>query len=198
MTWVKVCGMTRAEDIAAAEAAGADAIGLVLVPESPRAITVDRAAELAATVTVQAVLLTKDFIPEDLIAAALAVGVDAVQPYGAHASEAADMAAEVGLFVLRPIDLNFDVSAIPETHVPLFDNRSGPELGGTGQTFDLRLLPTTDRRFVLAGGLGPDNVGEAIRLSRPWGVDASSRLESRPGIKDPDLVARFVREAKQA
>jgi phosphoribosylanthranilate isomerase len=198
MTWVKVCGMTRAEDIAAAEAAGADAIGLVLVPESPRAITVDRAAELAATVTTQAVLLTKDLIPEDLIAAALAVGVDAVQPYGAYASEAADMAAEVGLFVLRPIDLDFDVSAIPEAHVPLFDNRSGPELGGTGQTFDLRLLPTTDRRFVLAGGLGPDNVGEAIRLTRPWGVDASSRLESRPGIKDPDLVARFVREAKQA
>ena len=78
MTWVKVCGMTRVEDIAAAEAAGADAIGLVLVPDSPRALTVDRAAELASAVTTQAVLLTKDLVPEDLIAAVLAVGVDAV------------------------------------------------------------------------------------------------------------------------
>lgn len=198
MTWVKVCGMTRAEDIAAAEAAGADAIGLMLVPDSPRAITIHRAAELAATVTTQAVLLTKDFRPEDLIAAVLAVGADGVQPYGAHASEAAEMAAQVGLFVLRPIALDFDVSALPEDHVPLFDNRSGSKLGGTGETFDLSLLPATDRRFVVAGGLGPDNVGEAIRRCRPWGVDATSRLESRPGIKDPDLVARFVREAKRA
>ena len=198
MTWVKVCGMTRSEDIEAAEAAGADAVGLILVAESPRAITVDRAAELAAGVTTQAVLLTKDLLPEDLIAAALAVGVDAVQPYGLHVSEAADMAAEVGLFVLRPIDLDFDMSAIPEAHVPLFDNRSPTALGGTGEPFDHSRLPVTDRRFVLAGGLGPDNVAEAIRSTHPWGVDATSRLEARPGIKDHDLVARFVREAKQA
>lgn len=198
MTWVKVCGLTRVEDIAAAEAAGADAIGLVLVPESPRAITVDRAAELAATVTTQAVLLTKDLLPEDLVAAALAVGADAVQLYGAHVSEAAEMAAAVGLFVLRPVEVDFELTLIPEAHVPLFDNRSGSTLGGSGLPFDHRLIPATDRRFVLAGGLGPDNVGDAIRATRPWGVDASSRLETRPGVKDHDLVARFVREAKQA
>jgi phosphoribosylanthranilate isomerase len=108
------------------------------------------------------------------------------------------MAAEVGLFVLRPIDIDFQLSLIPEAHVPLFDNRSGSNLGGTGLPFDHRRLPATDRRFVLAGGLGPDNVGAAIRATRPWGVDASSRLEARPGVKDHDLVARFVREAKQA
>lgn len=198
MTWVKVCGMTRAEDIEAAEAAGADAIGLVLVAQSLRAISVDRAAELAAKITTQSVLLTKDLQPEDLVAAALAVGVDAVQPYGAHASQAAEAAAAVGLFVLRPVGLDSDMSVIPEDHVLLFDNRTGAALGGTGQPFDHRLLPVTDRRFVLAGGLGPDNVGQAIRATRPWGVDASTRLEVRPGVKDPDLVARFVREAKQA
>jgi phosphoribosylanthranilate isomerase len=198
MTWVKVCGMTRAEDIEAAEAAGADAIGLVLVPESPRAVTVDQAAELAAGVTTQAVLVTKDLLPEDLVAAALVVGVEAVQLYGAHAAEAADMAAEVGLFVLRPVEVDFDLSTIPESHVPLFDNRSGPLEGGSGQSFDHRLLPRLDRRFVLAGGLGPDNVREAIRATGAWGVDASSRLEARPGVKDHGLVARFVREAKQA
>ena len=198
MTWVKVCGLTRIEDIAAAEAAGADAIGLVLVPESPRAITVDRAAELAAAVTTSAVLLTKDFLPEDLVAAALAVGVDAVQLYGDHASESAEMAAAVGLFVLRPVEVDFELALIPEAHVPLFDNRSGSHLGGSGLPFDHHLVPITDRRFVLAGGLGPDNVADAIRATRPWGVDASSRLETRPGVKDHDLIARFVREAKQA
>jgi phosphoribosylanthranilate isomerase len=190
--------MTRVEDIEAAEAAGADAIGLVLVAESPRAVSFDRARELAAVVTTKAVLLTKDLAPEDLIAAVLATGVDAVQPYGAHSAEAAEMAAEVGLFVLRPVDLEFDVSALPEAHVPLFDNRSPAQLGGTGQQFDHRLLPTIERPFVLAGGLGPDNVRQAIRTTGAWGVDASSRLESRPGVKDHDLVAEFVREAKQA
>ena len=198
MTWVKICGMTRFEDIEAAESAGADAIGLVLVPESPRALTVDRAAELAAKVTTQAVLLTKDLLPEDLVAAALAIGADAVQPYGLHAPEAADMAAEVGLFVLRPVEVDSDLSTIPEAHVPLFDNRSDSRMGGTGEPFDHHRLPVTDRRFVLAGGLGADNVAAAIRATHPWGVDATSRLETRPGMKDHDLMARFVREAKQA
>jgi phosphoribosylanthranilate isomerase len=124
--------------------------------------------------------------------------VEAVQPYGEHAAQAADMAAEVGLFVLRPVEVDFDLSALPEAHVPLFDNRSGPLAGGTGLSFDHRLLPSLDRRFVLAGGLGPDNVREAIRNTRPWGVDATTRLEARPGVKDHALVARFVREAKEA
>jgi phosphoribosylanthranilate isomerase len=184
VTWVKVCGITRAGDIEAAEGAGADAIGLVLVAESPRALSVDQAADLAAKITTQSVLLTKD--------------LDAVQPYGAHAPEAAEAAASVGLFVLRPVGLDIDMSAIPEDHVLLFDNRNGSAIGGTGQPFDHRLLPIMDRRFVLAGGLGPDNVGQAIRDTRPWGVDASTRLEVRPGVKDPDLVARFVRQAKRA
>ena len=193
-----MCGITRADDIAAAEEAGADAIGLVLVAESPRALSVDQAADLAAMITTQSVLLTKDLHPADLVAAALAVGVDAVQPYGAHASQAAEAAAAVGLFVLRPVGFDSDMSAIPENHVPLFDNHNGYQLGGTGQPFDHGLLPVTGRRFVLAGGLGPDNVGQAIRDTQAWGVDASTRLEVRPGVKDPDLVSRFVREAKQA
>jgi len=198
MTWVKICGLTRLEDIEVAEAAGADAIGLVLVADSPRALTVDKAADLAGAVTTQAVLLTKDLLPVDLVAAALAVGVDAVQPYGAHAHEAAEAAGEAGLFVLRPIAPGTEMSTIPPGHVLLFDNPDGPALGGSGRSFDHSLIPRTDRRFVLAGGLGPDNVGDAIRSTHAWGVDASSRLEVRPGVKDHDLVTRFVQEAKKA
>jgi phosphoribosylanthranilate isomerase len=198
MTWVKICGLTRFDDIKAAEDAGADAIGLVLIADSPRALTVDRAAELASSITTQSVLLTKDLSPVDLVAAALAVGVEAVQIYGSHSVEAAQAASEVGLLVLRPVGLHVELAAVPPDHVLLFDNGTGATLGGTGRAFDHRLLPATDRRFVLAGGLGPDNVAAAIRATHPWGVDASSRLELAPGIKDHDLLTRFVREAKQA
>ncbi|MGH8928373.1 MAG: phosphoribosylanthranilate isomerase [Acidimicrobiia bacterium] len=196
MTWVKVCGMTRVEDIEAAEAAGTDAIGLVLITESPRVVSIDRAADLAATVTTQAILLTKDMPPEELIAAALATGVDGVQPYGLHVTEAAKAAGEVGLMVLLPVSLQTDLGSIPDEQIPLFDNPNS--LGGSGQEFDHARLPPTDRRFVLAGGLAPDNVREMVGSTGAWGVDAVSRLELRPGIKDHDRVSRFIREAKRA
>jgi phosphoribosylanthranilate isomerase len=197
VTWVKVCGLTRTEDVEAAIAAGADAIGLVLVASSPRAVTIDQAADLAEGVEAQTFLLTYDLNAEDIVAAALAAGVDGVQPYGRYAEKAAEAAAGAGLLVLRPA-LQHDLRVIPGDQLLLFD-RTGPGgLGGTGVAFDLGTLPVTDRRFVLAGGLGPDNVADVVRKVRPYGVDASSGLEVRPGIKDHTRVARFVREAKQA
>ncbi|HSL26114.1 MAG TPA: phosphoribosylanthranilate isomerase [Acidimicrobiia bacterium] len=194
--WVKVCGITRAEDLLAAEQAGADAIGLVLVAGSPRVISFDRAVDLARLAQVPAVLVTRDMPPEELVAAAIATGAEGVQPYGDHSEEAARAATEVGLLVLRPVGPTTDLASVPDDQVPLFDNRAAGLLGGTGEPFDHSLLPEISRRFVLAGGLNPDNVASAVQRVRPWGVDASSGLEGLPGIKDPDLVARFVREAK--
>ena len=98
--WVKVCGITRAEDLLAAEQAGADAIGLVLVAGSPRVISFDRAVDLARLAQVPAVLVTRDLPPEELVAAAIATGAEGVQPYGDHSEEAARVATEVGLLVL--------------------------------------------------------------------------------------------------
>ncbi|MGQ0850138.1 MAG: phosphoribosylanthranilate isomerase [Actinomycetota bacterium] len=196
--WVKVCGITLEKDVEVAITAGADAVGLVVVPESPRAITYDRAAQLAAVAEVETILLTKDLDPEDLVGAAIATGVDGVQPYGRHAGEAAAAAVEVGLRVLRPISVEVDLATIPIGQIPLIDQRDRGLLGGTGVEIDRSLLPATERAYVLAGGLGPNNVALAVRQVRPWGVDASSRLETAPGIKDPQLVIRFVRAAKQA
>lgn len=197
MTWVKICGLTRAEDIEVAVSAGADAIGLVLIPESPRALSVDQAAELAKGVSAHTYLLTNDLRPEEIVAAAIATGVDGVQPYGGNSEEAARAAVEVGLLVLRPV-LNGDLASVPDNQLPLVDNAAPGRLGGTGALLDETRIPVTDRRFVLAGGLGPANVADIVRRVRPYGVDASSRLEIRPGIKDHDRVVNFVREAKQA
>lgn len=192
-----MCGLTREEDIEAAVAAGADAIGLVLVAESPRAVTVDRASELAGGVQAQTILLTRDLGPEEIVAAALATGVDGVQPYGLYADEASRSAAEAGFLVLRPL-LDATIASIPDDQLLLFDSVGPGGLGGTGLPLDHSRIPSTKRPFVLAGGLGPETVAQAIRRLRPYGVDASSRLEVRPGIKDPDRVERFVREAKRA
>lgn len=200
MTWIKVCGLTQPEDVEVAIEAGADAVGLVLVPESPRALTIDRAAELAQRSSLTTIILTRDMPAADLIAAALAVGADGVQPYGAHVSEASQAAIGTGLMVLRPIAVSGqpDLDAVPADQTPLFDSASPERLGGTGRLFDHSLIPPTDRPYVIAGGLGPENVGAVVRDRRPFGVDASSGLEVSPGRKDPELIRRFVFEVRQA
>ncbi len=199
MTWVKVCGLTRVEDVVAAVAAGADAVGIVLIPSSPRYVPRERAGVLvAAAEGVRRVLLTVDVAPgalEDLLDE---TGADGIQPYGSHASAVATAAVAAGVFVLRPVPVAAGVDLPgPEEGVPLLD-AAGPALGGTGRRFDWELAAGIDGPWVLAGGLGPDNVAEAVAMVRPWGVDASSRLETAPGIKDHGRVAAFVREAKRA
>ncbi|HUO46715.1 MAG TPA: phosphoribosylanthranilate isomerase [Acidimicrobiia bacterium] len=200
MTWVKVCGLSCREDVEAAVGAGADAVGFVLIPESPRAITLEKAVELVDLSSITRIILTRDLGPQDLVAAALAVGADGVQPYGAFSQEASKEAAEVGLMVLRPVPMTgvVDLTRIPAEQTPLLDNFSSDRLGGSGRSFDHTLIPATDREYVIAGGLGPDNVRAVIHATRAWGVDASSGLESAPGRKDLDLIHRFVSEARQA
>lgn len=199
MTWVKVCGLTGADQVEAAQAAGADALGFVLVETSPRAIPPATAARLIAQASAASVILTLDAPPEALIELAGQLGAGGVQPYGAHAAAAAAAATAAGLTVLRPVaaeDLP-SLSEIPAAEIPLVDHRSKGRLGGTGVSFDWARLEGVQRPFVLAGGLRVDNVASAITTVRPWGVDASSGLESAPGVKDVRLIEAFVREAKQ-
>lgn len=200
MTWVKVCGLNRLEDVEAAVSAGADALGFVLVPESPRAITIDQAADLGQGTEALRIILTRDLLPEALVAAALATGADGVQPYGVHSELAAQAALEAGLMVLRPVPVTGPVGVddVPPDQTPLLDSGSPHRLGGSGMTFDYSWLPAGDRPFVLAGGLRPDTVAAAIRQTRAWGVDASSGLEVAPGRKDPELIRRYVLEARRA
>ncbi len=200
MTWVKVCGLTEEEDVAAAVTAGADAVGFVLIPESPRFVTPRRAAALAAVAgSVEKVVLTIDLAPDELLAIAAEVGAGGVQPYGADAALAAAVAVAAGLFVLRPVRAAADmVLPPPGEGIPLLDASDAEVLGGTGRRFDWELATGIERPWVLAGGLGADNVAEAVRALHPWGVDASSGLESAPGVKDHGRVGDFIRKAKQA
>jgi phosphoribosylanthranilate isomerase len=201
MMWVKVCGLTRESDVADAIDAGADALGFVLAPGSPRAIDSVRAAALMDGVPVLRILVTVDTPAGGIAAAVAATGADGIQPHGAHAGEAAEWAQADGLFVLRPITRRSDGSRhdadIPNGKIPLLDSATGDEHGGTGRPLDWNRLEPPNRRFVLAGGLTPENVAKAIETVEPWGVDASSGLESAPGIKDPARVVAFLEEAKR-
>ncbi|NNJ47515.1 MAG: phosphoribosylanthranilate isomerase [Acidimicrobiia bacterium] len=195
MTWVKVCGLSRPEEVEAAVTAGVDAIGFVFYEPSPRHVTPSHARSLAESAGVLTVAVTVDLDADSLLHLADMADVGAVQPHGAHAGEAAAAAVAAGLAVLRPVPVGgpVDLAAISGDELPLLDSDS---IGGTGATFDWSWLDGLERPFVLAGGLGPGNVAEAIERVGPWGVDASSGLESAPGVKDLAKVAEFVQRAK--
>ena len=198
MTWVKVCGLRTPTDVEAAVNAGADAIGFVLAPSSPRYVTQSQAAALGNEVEILTVIVTVDLTASELLAAVETTGAGGVQPHGAYRREAARRAQAEGLFVLHPVPVrgSIDVSDIDEGQIPLLDSYRAGAHGGTGEVFAWGTIPDLGRRFVLAGGLGPDNVGEAIRRVAPWGVDASSGLESDPGVKDLHRIRRYVERAR--
>lgn len=200
MTWVKICGLRTAADVRAATEAGADAVGFVFAQESPRAIRPDLAARLIADAELPSFLVTVDASPAEILDLIDFTGASGVQPHGADAAATAATARRAGFAVLRPVRVTDDVDLgeIPDDQTPLLDTHIPGRHGGTGVRFDSELLPVIDRQWVMAGGLDPSNVAEAIRTLQPWGVDASSRLESSPGHKDHDLITAFVREAKQA
>ncbi len=203
MTWVKVCGLRRASDIAVATAAGADAIGLVLA-DSPRRVEPDLARRLAAGSELPVYLVLVGARPSEALDLAGYIGAAGIQPHGERAAHTAAAAVKAGLAVLRPVRVGPMLlgpegvaGEVPSDQIPLLD-RHHPDLeGGTGLRIDPEWIPDMDREWVLAGGLGPDNIREAVMALHPWGVDASSGLESSPGTKDPALIEAFVERAKK-
>ena len=189
MTWIKLCGMRTAADVSVAQAAGADAVGFVTARRSVRCVSPARAAEIGAGCSIARFLVTEDETPEDLLAAALLAGVTGVQPHGDHALAAAEAALEAGYEVLYPIVVapGLDVQA-PEGTIPILDG----VVPGSGIPFDSSVLADLPAQFVVAGGLNPDNVGEVLTRLRPYGVDVSSGIEREHGVKDPELMQRFV------
>lgn len=194
--FVKVCGLGTEDDVAVANRAGADAIGFVWWEKSPRHRDLATIHRLAALSEIPTVLVTVDLESAALLDAAGRAGVDAVQPHGEHAAVAAAAARRLGFRVIRPIPAGPVPADAAPTDLLLVDTPHPDLPGGSGQTFDWDTL-AIDRPFLLAGGLTPDNVTEAVATVRPFGVDASSGLESSPGVKDADLIQRFIEEAKQ-
>ena len=210
MPQVKICGITRPEDARRAEAAGASYVGCILVSGSPRLVTRERAADIAAGVQIPLVLVTADHEPGSLVSIAREVGASGLQLHGNETPEHIDELRQGGRWELWKavrVRSRDDVLGAFErfgriVDLILLDAWQEGVLGGTGRTFPWDALDSVgDRqargsRIGVAGGLDPDNVAEAVRRLTPDLVDVSSGVESRPGVKDPALVDEFVRKAR--
>jgi phosphoribosylanthranilate isomerase len=190
MIWIKFCGMRSAADVAAAESAGADAVGFVTAARSVRQVSPSEAAEYSTGCSIERFLVTEDETPDSLLTAAEIAGVTGVQPHGEHSREAATAALQAGLKVLFPIPVGdaADASVAPAGTMPLLDGTNP----GSGVRFDPTMIAYLPDLFVLAGGLTPETVREIAFDMDPYGVDVSSGIESAPGVKDAELMARFV------
>ena len=204
MTRVKMCGMTRVEDVRAAAELGVDAIGLVFWPRSPRCVTTAQAVRLVEAlppfVTVVGVFV--DQPRDEIVRVACAVGLGAVQ---LHGDEAMDAWTDFQIPVLKAVgvDDRFDPSVLhtwPARVIPLLDARDPERRGGTGRRIDWTLAAQASgmRPLVLAGGLTPETVREAIRAVAPAAVDVSSGVEERPGVKSVERMSEFMQAVRAA
>ncbi|MFO7898108.1 MAG: phosphoribosylanthranilate isomerase [Planctomycetota bacterium] len=199
---VKICGVRRREDALCAAAAGADLIGLNFWPGTPRCVSVEAAREIAEAVRrrVQIVALFVDAPGDEVLATAEAVGADYVQLHGAESAEFVRGLGERRVIKAFRVESPPDVDRLAgfPAEVYLLDARVRGMKGGTGRTIDWELArkAAAHGRILLAGGLTAENVAEAVRIARPWGVDTASGVELEPGVKDPDKIRRFVDNAK--
>lgn len=204
-TRVKVCGLTREQDVEDAVAAGVDAIGFVFAPGSPRRLGVGRAAELRRRVPpfVTVVGLFVNESVEAMLACVEAVRLDAVQLHGDEPAEVAAALARrtrvIKAFRMSGPDV---IAAMPPfapvTDAWLLDAWVPGVAGGTGARFDWELAlraHALGHPIILAGGLRPENAAEAVARVAPYALDVSSGVEASPGVKDPVKVMRFVAAA---
>lgn len=207
MTRAKICGLARASDVDAAVSAGADAVGFVSdVPvDTPREIAPDRARELAARVPpfVSTVLVTMPETPERAVSLAETVSPDVLQIHDDMSVADVERVVEaVDARVVKSIEATEPEAAARYDEVAdalLVDSAGESGAGGTGRTHDWErtrdLVADLDSPLVLAGGLTPENVAEAVETVDPFAVDVSSGVEAEPGTKDHDAVRTFVRNA---
>lgn len=209
---VKICGLSTPETLEAALAAGADMIGLVFHPKSPRFVTREKARELAGIARGRAeiVALIVDFEPAQAADLVADVNPDWLQLHGRESAEqVAAIRAATGRRVMRALGVagGADLAAIPAYAAVsdriLLDARPPKDAaypGGHGRPFDWTILAELDPGlpFMLSGGLDPANVAEAIRITRPAGVDVSSGVEAAPGVKDIGRIRDFIAAARRA
>jgi len=206
MVRVKVCGITNLEDALVAAAAGADALGFNFWPESPRHIEARRAAELIAYlppfITPVGVVVNESHAGVEHLARAS--GVRAVQLHGDELPEDAAALAAAGLTVIKAFRVGpgFRPQRLRDYAAAgafLLDTRVTGKRGGTGKPFDWSVARRASPygRILLAGGLTPENIADAIRQAQPWGVDVCTGVEKKPGVKDHKRLREFIRRAKR-
>ena len=208
-TRVKICGLSTGETMQAALDAGADMVGLVFYSKSPRNVPLQQAAALALQARGRAQIVVLAVDADDALLKSI---VNAVRPdyLQAHGSETPERVADItrlfavpvikAIKVKEPADVASARAFKDVAELILFDAKAPENLlpGGNGLSFDWNLLKGKDGQFMLSGGLNPENVAEAIRLTRAPIVDVSSGVETTPGKKDISLIRTFIARAKAA
>jgi phosphoribosylanthranilate isomerase len=208
---VKICGITREEDLKMVCDMGADAVGFVVgVPSSPRNLTIEKAKKLIKLVPlfVKSVLVA---VPQDesqILSFHESLKPDIIQIHGEKPLDIALLKEKLsavtmvrGVNVKSEESLNFAIQESKFFDAFLVDSSSSNKYGGTGLTHDWSASKRIrdaihPKPLILAGGLNPENVKEAVKTVKPYAVDVSTGVESKPGIKDPEKVAAFIRNAK--
>jgi phosphoribosylanthranilate isomerase len=205
MTKIKICGITNEADALFCAEAGADFLGFIFVPSSPRHIEPEKAGEIAKR-------LRETANPPKIVGVFQDASADYIREIGKvvfldlaqlHGGESEDDIRELGIPAIKTLHVN---DALPDTHATpsaawlLFDTYDQRRGGGTGRRFDWSLLATYERSkpFFLSGGLTPDNVVAAVSLVRPDAIDVASGVEASPGIKDHDKVARLFERVRRS
>lgn len=199
---VKICGITRVEDALAAAKAGADAIGLVFYAKSPRAVDIEQAREILAVLPpfVTSVGLFVDAERSELERILASVPLDLLQFHGDESVQQCEAFGRPYIKALRVKagdDIAAQVARYPSAQGILLDAYVEGVPGGTGEAFDWSLIPQAlSKPLILAGGLRPDNVAEAVSRVRPYAVDVSGGVEASKGVKDVEKVGAFIRAAR--
>jgi len=203
--YVKVCGITQLADALAAISAGVDALGFNFVPRSKRRVEVALAREIIERIRGQAlaVAVVADLPTREALELLSTLGADRLQLHGDESEDQLQALSPHAFKAVRVGSLADVARALSFPGQPLLvDAKVEGQLGGTGRSLDWTLVAplARQRRLMLAGGLTPDNVEQAVRIVQPWGVDTASGVESRgdPRRKDPDKLQRFVAAVRRA
>ena len=202
-TRAKICGITRIQDINSVVHAGADAIGLVFYPPSPRNVSIEQAQGLLQHIPayVQVVGLFVNATAEEIAAVLKQVPLEILQFHGDETPlQCQAIAQQVGRRWYKAIQVKPDLDVVAEIQryqtagasAVLLDAWHPDLKGGTGHSFDWSTFPQLDIPLILAGGLNPDNIEEAIHTTQAYAVDVSGGVESAKGIKDQQLIERFM------
>jgi phosphoribosylanthranilate isomerase len=202
-TRIKICGITRPEDAKAAATAGADAIGLVFHPPSPRNVDPETAAGIVRSLPpfVAAVALFMNAGVDHVRSCLNAVPLDLLQ---FHGDERPEFCRSFGRRYVKAVAMGTATDPLgyaaryPDAAGFLLDSHGGGRMGGTGDRFDWSLIPGAFAApLILAGGLDPENVADGVRQVRPYAVDVSSGVEVAKGVKSAGRIAEFVREVRR-
>ena len=200
---VKICGITSPEQALMAQQSGADAIGLVIYEKSPRYVDIEQAANIRAVIGQSTLAIALLVNPsESLVKQVISeVKPDYIQ---FHGDETAEFCHQFNVPFIRAVrmrdglDIEAEVAAYKAEGGFLFDAWNDDLYGGTGHSFDWSRLPdSADYKLILAGGLNPTNVAQAVSITNPNMVDVSGGVEASPGVKDPVKVKAFITQAKK-